>query len=121
MRGIPTNTIAVDFDGVIMRRDGTHRPIKGAREGLNKLKRKGYTVAIHSTRALSQKGEDFIRRWLESHHMPFDDVTSRKVHAKTYIDDKAEHFTSWADVRGHRGLSVWQAYEQAKAELEYSE
>ena len=109
--------VAVDFDGVIMRRDGSHKPIKGARRGLEELQRQGYTVLVHSTRALSRAGESFIRGWMAEHSMPFDDVGSRKLDADRYLDDKAEHFTAWGNVGRQRGLSVMEAYELAKVEL----
>ncbi len=110
--------IAVDFDGVIMRRDGSHMPIKGAREGLNKLKRQGYDIAIHSTRALSNQGQEWIRAWMRRNAMPFDDITSRKVEADVYLDDKAQRFTDWTRVPYKP--TVWDAYNAAKAELNHS-
>ena len=117
--------VAVDFDGVIMRRDGTHQPIDGAREGVESLRRQGYEVVVHSTRALSRQGEDWIRSWLRQHAIPHADVTSRKVDADAYLDDKAVRFEGWQGVSIKQGSSrlgpMHDAYMLAKAQLAASE
>jgi len=106
----------VDFDGVIMRRDGSRKPIKGARSGVDRLRRQGYEVVIHSTRALSKAGENEIRRWLTSENIPFDDVTARKVDADAYLDDKAVRFEGWMARPVPHNPTLREAWDAAMAE-----
>lgn len=86
-------TICVDFDGVLNNYkgyDGVNlgTPRKGAKEFLRKLSQ-DYTVRIFSVR----KYTDVIV-WLNNNGMLdfVDDVTSFKVPAVAYIDDRAVNF-----------------------------
>jgi hypothetical protein len=99
-------TIAVDFDGVLHGyrdgwRDGAiyDAPVDGAASSLRRLRKHGYRVLVHSTRA-----NDVIHRlrmedWLKHHEIPFDEIWCEpgKPIAEFYIDDRAIRFTSWDD------------------------
>lgn len=109
-----TRTIAVDFDGVIHRygrgwADGSiyDEPIPGALEGLRILLAH-YAVFIHTSRNPRQVAEWLAEHGLETCvegdiHAPmtfWNDrgpllVTSRKLPAWRYVDDRALLFTSW--------------------------
>lgn len=110
-----TQTVAVDFDGVIHAyskgwQDGTiyDEPMPGAFDGLRKLM-ETYAVFIHTTRDPASVG-----RWIKGHSgietaWSEDEnnvgefwndqtcilVTRRKLPAVAYIDDRAVRFTSW--------------------------
>jgi|SRR5690606_9407958 len=105
-------TLAVDFDGVIHRygrgwQDGTiyDPPMPGALDALRTLMQE-FAVFIHTAREPQQ-----VIPWLENYGFdcaPDDQglrfwnrrgvllVTSRKLPAKYYLDDRAVHFTTWA-------------------------
>ena len=108
-------TVAVDFDGVIHAydkgwQDGSiyGEPVPGAFDGLTLLMQR-YAVFIHTSRDPGQVG-----RWMKKHSdIPvawFEDdrnppqfwnhqdsilITSRKLPAVAYIDDRAIRFESW--------------------------
>ncbi len=95
--------ICVDLDGVIHRyskkyHDGTlyDVPHKGAKEFLQKLKDRGFCIVVFTARPLDvpdyNKGIETVEKWLDKHDIPYDYVTSLKVPAVAYIDDRAIHF-----------------------------
>lgn len=107
------SAVGVDFDGVIHRygrgwQDGSiyDLPVEGALDGLRALMLE-YPVFILTSRSPSQVAE-----WLREHGFlavtdgswngAFWDitgmllVTSRKLPAAAYLDDRAVRFTSWA-------------------------
>lgn len=113
-----TSTIAVDFDGVVHYyregwRDGSiyDVPVPGALKALDML-RETHAVVIHTTRSPEQ-----VAAWLRDRRVPavaeselgsvgplvfWDDrerilVTSRKLPAVAYIDDRGVRFTTWSD------------------------
>lgn len=125
-------TIAIDFDGVIHAyskgwQDGTiyDEPVPGALETIACLLERGYAVYIHSARSPRK-----IKRWLArqrlhdgpvsaQHTIPLKivplwykfwdtpgvlGITSRKMAAAIYIDDRAYHFDTklapmhWAEL-----------------------
>lgn len=93
--------LAIDFDGVLCsenvrpgRRMGD--PIEGAIEAMQALKVKGYTLIIHTVRGERPK---HVVDWLVYWGIPFDDVTRIKPDADLFIDDRAVHFESWADLK----------------------
>lgn len=96
-----SRTIAVDFDGVVHQysegwKDGTvyDDPVPGAREAIQKLISKGYTVYILTARRdlLS------IQEWLTEHEFPAMRVSRVKLPALAYIDDRGIRFTNWTDI-----------------------
>lgn len=107
-------SIAIDFDGVIhkystgwqngMLYDG---PIEGAKNTIDRLKRKGYKIIIFTVRLnpmfdIINKGVRNVRRdiedWLAKHSIYYDELTNNKPPAIAYIDDKAIRFTNWKDI-----------------------
>lgn len=89
---------AIDFDGVL--HDHKHpiegmkmgAPIEGSEEAMRKLKRKGYELVILSTRGGSPQ---HISDWMQYYHIPFDEITDKKINASFYLDDKGIRFTNW--------------------------
>jgi hypothetical protein len=104
----------IDLDGTIHKyskgyADGTiyDDPFDGAKDAINWLKKQGYEIVIFTTRAsqdnASEMGGDHkkeianIEAWLKHHNIYFDKVTSDKLGADFYIDDKAIpiHHGNW--------------------------
>jgi hypothetical protein len=112
-----TQTVAVDFDGVIHAyskgwHDGTiyDEPMPGAIEGLHKLQERFAVFVFTSRRATAD-----VAAWINRHalgaveavHEASGDtrefwnnqevilVTNRKLPAVAYIDDRAVPFTTW--------------------------
>lgn len=123
MSGTP-GTVAVDFDGVIHAyskgwQDGTiyDEPVPGAFDALRALMAR-YAVFIHTSRDPGQVGRwmkehgDIPVEWFEDYRNPpqfwnHQDsllVTSLKLPAIAYIDDRGIRFESWdqalADLEG---------------------
>lgn len=86
------NVVCVDFDGVLNNYAGwkgeteLYTPRNGVREFMGTL-RKDYHVVVFTTR-----DNALVREWLEKYDILFDDVTSTKVGAVCYIDDRAITF-----------------------------
>jgi len=96
--------LAIDFDGVIHSYTSgwlgfdilVDPPVPGAIEFL-KDALKHFRVSIMSTRAAEQKGVVAIKEYLQKYGMTKDEVdkihvTSVKIHAKIYIDDRGYQF-----------------------------
>lgn len=101
-----TPTICVDFDGVIHKyskgwHDGSiyDEPIEGAISSMAKLQRKGFRVAIFTARREYLE----IGLWLKKHdvnkELNFNEliITSTKLPAVAYIDDRAIRFVNWTE------------------------
>lgn len=108
--------IVFDFDGVIHKyskgwQDGSiyDEPIEGIAQVINALHNK-YDIYIVTTRARDLKQQVEVENYLKDHNIEFDCVTSIKVPADVYIDDRAicfdptkldtlidqiENFTPW--------------------------
>lgn len=104
-------TVAVDFDGVIHRYEGwkgpdvLDEPNPGAREFLAELVARGFRVVILTTRPAR-----FVEPWLRRYRMDdlVDQVTSEKVAAVAYIDDRAVRFRgNWDQVLARLGEQPW--------------
>lgn len=94
--------ICVDFDDVINDYPGwanegfsTIRgsPIKGAKEGIEELRRLGYRIFVHSARCGYAGGKYAIEQYLSTHDIVVDAVTEFKPPASVYLDDKGVTFT----------------------------
>jgi len=96
--------VAVDFDGVIHSYKsgwidyGTlvDPPVEGAIKFLKEILQT-FRVSIMSTRAAEPRGVVAIKEWLEKYGMTPQEVasinvTSEKIHAKIYIDDRGYQF-----------------------------
>lgn len=98
-------TIAIDFDGVISKYDGFKgkgvfgNPIKWAKECINRLYEKGYTIIIFTTRSEEKE----IKEYLNRYDIKFNYInknpknykigcSDKKVLADIYLDDRAINF-----------------------------
>jgi phosphoglycolate phosphatase-like HAD superfamily hydrolase len=97
-------TLAIDFDGVIHSylkgwQDGEiyGAPMEGAREYMERLKSRGYTLIVFTTRV----DHGAVVEWLKKYKIPFDGVTNIKPIATAYIDDRAIRFTNWRDINNY--------------------
>jgi hypothetical protein len=86
-----TWTVCVDFDGVLNHSSGPYSanhfgpPIPEGLKLLKMLKEQGWNVVIHTAR----KNHGSVERWLAGQGFPGMLVTSNKVAAVAYIDDRA--------------------------------
>jgi len=93
--------VMVDFDGTIHKyskrwMDGTpyDPPFEKARESIKILKSFGFEVVIFTARLSSEQGDEenqrrMLEEWFNKYDIPFDRMTSDKLPAEFYIDDKA--------------------------------
>lgn len=105
-----SNTIAIDFDGVIHSfelgyHDGTiyGTPLPGAIESI-KLLHKKFKLVIYTAKAKSDRplingktGVELIWEWLGKYKINsyISEITAEKPRAICYIDDKAIRFVDW--------------------------
>jgi hypothetical protein len=93
--------LLVGFDNILHSfRDGwngdipKNRPVEDAKWAMETLKKAGYELVIFSARDYM-----WIRRWLERHEIPFDDVTNKKIPALAVIDARAIRFEdNWKSI-----------------------
>lgn len=106
--------IMIDFDGVIHSYDNGWqngkiygKVINGTKEAINYLRDKGYEIVIFTTRAseshnINPKSKELIsdlENWLKQNNIYFDKITSEKIGAVVYIDDRAIRFeNNWNDI-----------------------
>ena len=62
------------------------KPIKGAKEALDKLTKQGWKIVIHTSRPWSDY--DIIEKWLIKHQIPFRRIVCGKLFARFYFDDR---------------------------------
>jgi len=109
-------TICIDFDRVIHPYDEweggklNSDPVPGAMEALVKLCQTGFHVVILTSRVMVHPGEGpeeaerhrwEILKWIQA-RLPFGmplplEITSEKVPAVLYLDDRGMRFTSWKE------------------------
>lgn len=105
-----SNTIAIDFDGVIHNSDrGWHdgtcygEPLPGALDSIKLISQK-YRVIIFTAKAKSDRplvdgktGTQLVREWLAKYNLLeyIDDITCEKPRAELYIDDNGYRFENW--------------------------
>ena len=101
-------TVAVDFDGVIVKQTTTEggeiaELVSGTKEALEKLKNLGIRIIIFTAR----EDQDNIQKFLEDNGIPYDEINanvdienlSEKVVADVCIDDRAFRFKGdWQEV-----------------------
>jgi len=104
--------VCVDFDGTIAPWGdlfGFPEPLPGAKDFLDYLREKGYTIVIFTSRLSTvwhaSEGRDpgygifqqvqYLQEYFERYQLPADQVTAEKVPALAYIDDKAVEFLDW--------------------------
>ena len=90
--------IVFDFDGVIHKyskgwQDGKiyDEPVPGIKEVINEL-HKDYDIYVVTTRARDLGQQYQVEEYLKEHGIEFDCVTSIKIPASVYIDDRAITF-----------------------------
>ena len=103
-------TLCIDFDGVIHHypdgfQDGSiyGGPVPNAMKWLDKLHKAGYDLVILSARANDSEQEDkmrlAMREWMLDADVSFAfRITTTKIPAIAYIDDRAIRFTNWDDI-----------------------
>jgi len=95
--------IAIDFDGVICKRQGiptiagwkNAKPVDGALDSINLLIGLGHKVWVFTSNPEPEK----VVGWLIKNKFPEIEVTDIKKPAHIYIDDRAIRFTNWQDIR----------------------
>lgn len=108
--------ICIDLDGVIceLRQPGQRysdlKPVAGAAEKLQSLRRAGHEVIVHTARhmrtcsgnvglVLARQGMVTLR-WLEKHCIEFDEIHFGKPHADVYLDDNGMRFVGCQSIDG---------------------
>lgn len=96
-------TIVFDFDGVIHKyskgwQDGSiyDEPVEGIKDLINAL-HQDYDIVIVSTRARELSGQIAIERYMQDNHIEYDCITSIKVPAIIYVDDRSICFDGNVD------------------------
>ena len=92
--------VCFDFDGVIHSYKSGWKgaavipdpPVEGIKEVIQELKDEGYTIAIHSTRAIEIGGRYAIAAYCKEHGIPYDAITATKPPAMVYVDDRGLKF-----------------------------
>lgn len=93
--------LAVDFDGVLHDTNNKKKgyrlgvPIKGAVEAMQKLKREGAIITIHSVWADTEQKCQAMSKWCRYFDIPYDFITNQKPISDHYIDDHGYKFESW--------------------------
>lgn len=107
-----SNTIAIDFDGVLHNAnkgwgDGTcyGEPFPGSIEAIKQLSTQ-YNIVIFTAKAKPDRplvngknGVELVREWFEKYEILncISEITSEKPRAKLYIDDNGYRFENWND------------------------
>ena len=110
--------IMIDLDATIHKyskgyQDGTiyDEPFDGAKEAIDWLKGMGFEIVIFTTRASKENSEEMggdhlkeiknVENYLTDHGIYFDRITSEKLGARFYIDNKAITITNgdWDSVK----------------------
>ena len=79
-------------------------PTEGVKEALQFLKNQGFEIVIHTTRVSQEEhpetykvNAEAIAKWLQSYNIDYDRITSEKLLALAYIDDRSVRFGNWKD------------------------
>lgn len=100
--------IAVDFDGVICKREGIptskadwypNGEVEGALASIEYLISLGHDVWIFTSNPDPEK----VKKWLWKNGFPALKVSRQKTPSHMYIDDRAVRFTNWQDIRKYFG------------------
>lgn len=95
--------LAVDFDGVchdpnnVMPGYKLGKPVEGAQEALQGLKRDGAIIVIHSVWADTDQKREAMSKWLRYFNIPYDFITNQKPVVDLYIDNNGYRFENWGD------------------------
>jgi hypothetical protein len=93
--------IIIDLDGTICTEERTFerslaKPLPGAREAINKLRREGHTIIIYTARSWSEY--KMTEEWLRLHSIYYDRLILGKPIGDVWIDDRSIKFSSWSKV-----------------------
>ncbi len=90
-------SIAIDLDGTLAHFDGWKGihdigdPIPNVLAKLKEKRAEGYAIKIFTARCSDLRAKFFIKRWLEKHDIPYDDITNIKDSSMKEIwDDLAK-------------------------------
>lgn len=99
---IANKVVCIDFDGTIVPWGplmARKEPFNGVPEAIRRLKELGYTIVIFTSRLspawFRNEGHDveeqyeYVALTLRAAGIPYDRITSEKVPAEAYFDDKA--------------------------------
>jgi ribonucleotide monophosphatase NagD (HAD superfamily) len=102
---IAEKVVCIDYDGTLFpwgELFAYNQPLPGAVEAMKRLKEAGFTIVIFTSRLsptwLEAEGQSeivqrqYIQRQLDKYLIPWDYITSEKVPAVAYVDDKAIFF-----------------------------
>jgi hypothetical protein len=104
---VNTKKVMIDFDRTIHKysegwKDGTvyDKPIPDAKQFIDELKDDGFEIIIFSSRlSKTSHGEEgvdkqkrMIEAWLKKYSIEVDGITSEKLPAVAYVDDRAVEF-----------------------------
>lgn len=112
---IADKVVCVDFDGTLYpwgELFSYAAPLPGAVTSMKELKASGFRIVIFTSRLsptwLFAEGEsaseqkEYITKVLTRDGIPFDDITSEKIPAIAYVDDKAVNYhgysNEWKDI-----------------------
>jgi hypothetical protein len=109
--------VVFDFDGVIHSYSSEYKgpaiipdaPVDGIKEAIVEI-HKEFKVAVTSTRCSTREGKEAIAKYLEAHGIPFDEISSVKLPAVAYVDDRALKFDGnpKALLAAIKGFKTWQ-------------
>jgi capsule biosynthesis phosphatase len=105
--------ISVDLDGTIAKNKTQWEhyrdvePLPDAVESLQKLKKEGFYIIIHTARnmgtcnnnigqVIARQGK-LVTDWLERHEIPYDEILFGKPNVDYFIDDKGIGFKNWKE------------------------
>lgn len=94
------HTVGIDFDGCIhsfiqpwvSEEIIPDPPVSGIKEVIDQLRKLGYKIVVISSRAYNDKGKMAIQNYLNRYNIEVDYITSEKLPAMVYIDDRCIQF-----------------------------
>tara|TARA_Y100001970_G_scaffold291446_1_gene428610 strand:- start:2960 stop:3283 length:324 start_codon:yes stop_codon:yes gene_type:complete len=95
-------SICIDIDGTICSQEipenySNAKPIEGALEALQNIKKSGFNIILHTARHFNHW--QTTKSWLKEHGFIYDEIVYGKPPAKYYIDDRSIVFDGkWDDV-----------------------
>ncbi len=93
--------LIIDLDGTICSEEKLYsrsmaKPLRGAKEVLEKLKDQGHTIIIYSARSWNEY--EMTSKWLKDNQIPYDQIILGKPVGDYWIDDRAINFTTWDEI-----------------------
>ena len=90
--------VFVDLDGTLCSEEKTFerslaKPLPGAREALDRMRRDGHTIVIWTARGWEQYR--MTKDWLDRNDLCYDEILMGKPIADVFIDDRAQRFEGW--------------------------